>query len=256
MKTCCLKPHLRSVFNQPAAAAPQKIPRKISDLADSNKPTSPVTSNSGGSPNVGRGVQPFMSDGRGAFASFFTGNFQMKAQRFNIVRIAGALALAGLVSGQAMAAGANEATATASAKIVQPITVNRIVGELNFGNVIPGATAGTVVWSPYELSATGGVKLPGTAKNAERPLFQVGGEVGLTYTLTFPSSITIESGSGEQMTVDNFNPYFFATDAATPHPIHNDPYENYFVVLATLNVGANQAVGTYTGSFAVSANYD
>jgi Mat/Ecp fimbriae major subunit len=178
----------------------------------------------------------------------------MKAQRFNIVRIAGALALAGLVSGQAMAAGANEATAAASAKIVQPITVNRLSGEMDFGNVIPGATAGTVVWSFSGLSATGGVNLTGT--NAPLALFQVGGEVGLTYTLTLPPSITIANGSGGQMTVNSFNAYFMKTGAATPHPIDGLSFENGFVVFATLNVGANQAVGTYTGSFAVSANYD
>ncbi len=74
------------------------------------------------------------------------------------------------------------------------------------------------------------------------------GAVGQTYSITLPSSATLTSG-GNTMTVDTY------TDDAGATPTLPGGSDT-FNVGATLNVGADQAKGSYSGTFLVTVNYD
>ena len=74
------------------------------------------------------------------------------------------------------------------------------------------------------------------------------GEPGQAYVITLPASATLSSG-GDTMTVDTFN---HDAGGAPTLPGGSDAFN----VGATLKVGANQAVGTYSGTFDVTVNYN
>ena len=78
--------------------------------------------------------------------------------------------------------------------------------------------------------------------------FDVTGEGASTYSITLPSSATLSSGANT-MTVDTFN-----HDAGATPTLSGG--SDTFNVGATLNVGATQASGTYSGTFSVTVNYN
>ena len=78
--------------------------------------------------------------------------------------------------------------------------------------------------------------------------FDVTGEPGQVYSITLPSSATLTSGANT-MTVDTFT----HDSGATPSLVAGS---DTFNVGATLNVGAAQAAGSYSGTFAVTVNYN
>lgn len=144
------------------------------------------------------------------------------------------------------------ATATATARIVTPISITKTV-DMNFGNVaVQSATAGTVVMTPSGVrSTTGGTTLPTTAGTVAAASFTVAGESGYTYAITLPTSaLTISSGANT-MTVGTFTSSPSATGTLTGG-------SQTLTVGATLNVGAAQAAGTYTSGtpFNVTVNYN
>jgi len=141
------------------------------------------------------------------------------------------------------------ATSNATARIVSPITIVKDV-DMSFGNIVSSLTAGTVVLAPSSAgSRTGstGVTLPTVTGTVTASKFTVGGEAGLTYAISLPSSTTLSSG-GDSMTLDAFT-----TDLPTGGIIGTS---NIFFVGATLNVKSGQATGSYTGTFSVSVNYN
>ncbi len=71
-----------------------------------------------------------------------------------------------------------------------------------------------------------------------------------TYSITLPSSATLTSG-GNTMTVDTFT----HDEGALPK-LPSGTGSETFNVGATLNVGAVQAGGTYSGTFAVTVSYN
>ena len=78
--------------------------------------------------------------------------------------------------------------------------------------------------------------------------FDVTREPGQAYVITLPSSTTLSSG-GNTMTVDTFT-----HDAGASPSLAGG--SDAFNVGATLNVGATQVAGTYSGTFAVTVNYN
>ncbi len=113
--------------------------------------------------------------------------------------------------------------------------------------MVPTGTAGTVTVTPagarssVDLDLFGG--LPAAAS------FDVTGEKDSNYSITFPSSATLTSGANT-MTMDTF------THDAGGTPQLSGSGSDTFNVGATLNVGATQAAGTYSGTFAVTVNYN
>lgn len=161
-----------------------------------------------------------------------------------------ALMLTVAVSGPA-AAQSNTATtsAGAAAEVVTAIAITK-TKDLNFGDVVSGSTAGTVVITPQAVrSATGGATLGNTggASNAE---FTVNGDAGANYSITLPSTdVTLTSGMNS-MAVNVF------TSSPSGTGTLSGGGEQTLKVGATLNVGASQPSGTYTGSFDVTVTYN
>jgi hypothetical protein len=157
--------------------------------------------------------------------------------------IASALALLLLSDG---AAGA--ATGTASAEIVSAITITNTVG-LQFGQIAPSASPGTVTIATSGVrTSTGGVTLAGLA-TVSAAGFDVTGAPDNTYTITITSSTTITLG-GNSMTVDTFESAPDTTGTLSAGGT------DVILVGATLHVGANQAAGSYTGTFDVTVAYN
>ena len=146
---------------------------------------------------------------------------------------------------------ANNATGTAqaAANIVTPISITKNI-DLNFGNIAASGSGFTVKLSADGERVSGGgigtlPSVNGTVAAAE---FTAAGLTGATYAVTLPSTITItDDGGTNTMTVDNF--------VSNSNNILTDGSET-FNVGATLNVGANQVAGAYTGNFNVTVNYN
>jgi hypothetical protein len=117
---------------------------------------------------------------------------------------------------------------------------------LNFGSLISGGAAGAmVVSSSGATSTTGGVVAFGAA--ATPGSFTITIEQGNpNYTILLPSAATL-TGTGANMTVDGFE----STPGTGGH-IRPPAGMQVMTVGATLHVGANQAAGSYIGTFNIT----
>ncbi|PQV49471.1 uncharacterized protein DUF4402 [Jejuia pallidilutea] len=155
----------------------------------------------------------------------------------------------------------NQETAYAYAEAVVPLMLNKGTNDLAFGALQPDPlAAATLTISAAEtptVTKGGGSNLivynfkPQTAAEFDLTGSPFGG-----FIITHPSTATLtntDSGNSETMTVDNFTSnatYSFNTLDF----IKNDgTYKIY--IGGTLNIGAAQAVGSYTGTFEVTVNY-
>ena len=168
--------------------------------------------------------------------------------------------------GQALASGAPvQATASAQAVLVEPLTLIK-VQDLNFGRIVARPTAGTVIVDPNTgaCSVTGPVLEVGSCAFAE---FAGMGTRRMTLRMQIPSTVTLTGPGGATMLADNFT-LGLAPDltfiGGNGHGLGNgnrryqinSPTGIFtFRLGARLNVGANQASGVYTGTFAVTAQY-
>jgi hypothetical protein len=144
------------------------------------------------------------------------------------------------------------ASASGSAIIIRPGTLVNSA-PLSFGNIVPSATAGTVTVSETGIrSSTGGVTLVGGTVSAAA-------FTGMTDAFPFwvdvdaptPASITLTRiGGGPTMTVNNF---VVEGNTGFRFVWLNSVFN--FRVGGRLNVAANQAPGTYNGTFSVTVNY-
>ena len=106
--------------------------------------------------------------------------------------------------------------------------------------------SGTVTIAPNGSRTSSNVTL--WAGSFGSVTFNVSGYSSESYSVTLPSSATLTSG-GNTMTVDTF------THDAGGSPSLSSGSDN-FNVGATLNVGATQTGGAYTGTFAVTVGYN
>jgi hypothetical protein len=144
------------------------------------------------------------------------------------------------------------ATATTSATVITPIAITKTT-DMNFGNIAVSPTvAGTVVLAPAGTrTKTGGVTLPAVAGTVAAAAFNVTGLGTSTYSITLPSSITLNGVPSGTMTVNTFTSTPSGTGALTAGA-------QTVSVGATLNVAAAQAAGTYsnTTDMTVTVNYN
>jgi spore coat protein U-like protein len=164
-------------------------------------------------------------------------------------RAAAALAGIALVSMAATAAQA-QATATtgASVTIADPIAITK-TADLSFGTVVPSAAAGTVVVSTSGTrSVTGGVSALGGTITAAA--YSVTGYGNSTYSIALPTSVSLTGPTGA--TAMSASSFAHSADASPALSGGSDS----FTVGATLSVGANQAAGTYSGTFDVTVAYN
>ncbi len=157
------------------------------------------------------------------------------------------IAIGLLAAATASAQASATTSASASARVLAKIQLAKVT-DLNFGDVVAGASLGTaVVDTAGARSSTGGVSLAaGTVSQAS---FTVTGEPSKSYTITVPASVTISSG-GNNMTVDSFT--FSPSSPATLPGGGSDTLN----IGATLHVAANQATGSYTNTFNVTVAYN
>lgn len=137
---------------------------------------------------------------------------------------------------------------TSQSVVLNPLTATT-VQDLDFGQVIPGAAAGTVVINPVNnaRSTTGGTLPAGGAPSAA--IFVGVARPDRMVHLNLPNgSITLTNGTGGTMTVNNFT-----TDGNINRRTDANGIIS-FRVAATLNVAANQADGAYSGTFNVTLN--
>ena len=163
-----------------------------------------------------------------------------------IATIASALAL--LSASQLAHAAPATQPGTTQTIILNPLTATT-VQDLDFGQLIPGATAGTVVINPVNSArtTTGGTLPAGGAPSSA--IFVGVARPDRMVHLNLPNgSITLTNGTGGTMTVNNFT---------TDGNINRRTDANgiiAFRVAATLNVAANQPDGAYSGTFNVTLN--
>jgi uncharacterized protein DUF4402 len=94
----------------------------------------------------------------------------------------------------------------------------------------------------------GGASL-GSGAAVTAAAFTVSGQGSATYAITLPASATVTSGANT-MTVNGFTSNPAGTGTLSGAGSQN------LLVGATLNVGASQATGTYSGTFDVTVTYN
>lgn len=151
---------------------------------------------------------------------------------------------------------------TASAILIQPLSIVKSE-DLDFGTIIPD-TGGTVVLDPTltpTCTTTGAVIRSGVCQPAE---FVGAGSVNQRMRVRLPAQarMTVSNGAGATMQVTDMLVNGSPDLLVTRETIRNFRFRIlhptgifYFRVGGTLNVGANQAQGTYTGTFDVDIQY-
>lgn len=143
-------------------------------------------------------------------------------------------------------------TGDASARIIKGIAINQET-ELDFGTIISMANQETVT-----IDASSGARTSTNSNNLTNQFsslpkageFKVTGEANATYTISLPTNpITIEDGSNNNMSVDNF------THNLTTTPTLDNNGEQVFKVGAQITINAGQAAGNYTGTYTVTVDY-
>lgn len=147
--------------------------------------------------------------------------------------------------------------ADAQVAILRPLEFIR-VEMLNFGRVVRGTTAGTVTIAPNGTrTSTGGVTLVGSGFQAAE--FAGMGTFNQNVDISLGANQIFITGPGTQMRVHTFIIGSTPTAQLTTTPRRfriaaaNGIFE--FPVGATLDVGANQAPGTYNGNWTITLNY-
>jgi hypothetical protein len=121
--------------------------------------------------------------------------------------------------------------------------------HLGFGQLIATQSPGAVTVSPSGArSPSGGVVL-GNSFGVSGASFTVTGDPNLAFSITLPSSSTLDGGSGS-MTADGFTSTPSGAGNLGPSGLQS------VTVGATLHVGSGQSATSYSGSFAVTFAYN
>jgi hypothetical protein len=175
--------------------------------------------------------------------------------------VSAAFILASLLSSAALAQTAPppSITAHATAQIAAPLQVQ--CTAMHFSSFVTLHTATTLVLPPdgSPIVDPGKIVLPGAGQNAKATSCTVTGDVFAAYNVTIPSSVNLTNSAGKTMVLNTFtitgdgdsNPYNrLLRNDGTGLGLDN------FGVGATLNVGADQPPGTYSGTYAVNVQYN
>ncbi len=161
------------------------------------------------------------------------------------------------VAMNAVPAMAAQGQADAQLALVRPLSFI-LVEDLNFGKVIPAAVAGTVTMDPLgNRTATNGIVLVGNTHQAAQ--FAGDGTNNQRVDISLGSNTIQITGPGAPMTVRTFvigsTPTAVLTTTPLRFRINSATGIFQFPVGATLDVGANQVAGTYTGTWSVTLQY-
>lgn len=175
----------------------------------------------------------------------------LKVKTMPVFRNGGLLGLLGVVAiifpGPSLEAAT--AIATVEANIVSTISITERNG-LGFGDISSSAVAGTVVMAPSGTrTTTGGVTI-NFAIAGSAAAFDIVGDANASYAITLPVSVVLSDASSNTMVVDSF------TSSPTPSGVLDGSGQQTLYVGATLNVGANQPFGSYSGLMSVTVEYN
>ncbi|MEO0883546.1 MAG: DUF4402 domain-containing protein [Pseudomonadota bacterium] len=132
------------------------------------------------------------------------------------------------------------------ADIIQPLMV-KAWEELEFGTIIPNTLTSGIVSISVDETRTCTAELICTNAVFSAARFMVTGEPDKIYEITIPPGLTMENSSGDQMLVDGLH-------SDIDQGLLIDGTDEFWVG-ADLHVSANQALGTYTGTYTVSVEY-
>jgi hypothetical protein len=140
--------------------------------------------------------------------------------------------------------------ATGTARVILPAQINKLY-DMDFG-LLTVTTAGTAIVNSNtgSISTTGGVLFAGGLPHAAQ--FEAVSPSKTVVHIRLPRrAITLtRAGGTESMTVDTWT----LNGVDTRNVVAHQTFE--FSFGATLHVAANQAEGTYTGSFDVTIDYN
>lgn len=161
-------------------------------------------------------------------------------------------AVAALIATPAVAAPGDTDTATgaATATIISPINLTHTTGDaLDFGTIaVSGATGGTVTVPTSGAATYSGVANVGTVA-ASPDSFTVSGEASRSVAITAAPAGTLAGPTGSVPMAYTVNMSAAPTSTGTTGSAN-------FKVGGTLTVGVAQAVGSYTGSYVLTATYN
>jgi hypothetical protein len=150
-------------------------------------------------------------------------------------------------------------TAHATAQIAAPLQIQ--CTAMHFSSLIALHTASYLVL-PANGSAIidpSNIVIPGTAQDAKATTCTVSGDVDATYNVSIPSSVLLTNSSGKTMTLSSFTLTSDGDGDPYTRLLRNDGTglgADTLGVGAKLNVGADQAPGTYSGTYAVTVQYN
>ena len=142
----------------------------------------------------------------------------------------------------------DNATATAGARIVTPLTIENDEA-LEFGDIISGANTVKITPAGVRSATNNDALLVTASRTPQAAQFTVEGEASLGYTVLISENITLTGAvTSATMTVNNFDHNATGTLDETG--------KETFSVGADLIVGGTQASDIYTGSFTVTVTYE
>jgi hypothetical protein len=158
----------------------------------------------------------------------------------------------------AMPVHADTKTGNAEVTVVRPLSFV-IDDGLDFGNVVRGTTAGTVTVAPDGTrTKTGGVTLANGGGHKAASFAGMGSN-NQRVDISLGANSVLLVGPGAPMRVHTFvvgsTPTAILTTTPLRFRINSATGIFAFPVGATLDVGANQAAGKYTGTWVINLNY-
>jgi len=135
-----------------------------------------------------------------------------------------------------------------------PIEVTN-TSTLDFGTLLPFGRPGSVTITTAGGSSPSDLLLIEQGTAAEWTVKGIG---NAPYAVTLPTNISLTSNNGDDtpMTVNAFRTSARHLGYSTPTSILDAAGDGSFTVGATLNVGANQPAGIYTGNYEITVSYN
>ncbi|HEX9172950.1 MAG TPA: DUF4402 domain-containing protein [Telluria sp.] len=176
---------------------------------------------------------------------------QVKRNPLQLVLVSACALIAAAVGGNAAAADGN---ASATTTVISALTITK-AEDLSFGNVIAGSTAGTIKVDTNGVRTVGGGVVLGSGTGTAAK-FDITGSGTMTYTITYASGVQL-TGPGTAMSLTQISD---ATGAGGASGLVTSGtlvagLQSLFIG-GTLDVGANQTGGLYTGSLTATVNYN
>lgn len=141
---------------------------------------------------------------------------------------------------------------SATATVASTLSITSATA-LGFGSFVPDTTAATVVIAPQSANfrtRTGNISLLSSGAGAPSTV-ALSGSPNMSFSVNLPTTpVTLSGPSSSTMTMTNFT-----TNLGTAKGTLDGGGLSSFLVGATLNVGASQTAGSYTGSFSVTVSY-